>query len=102
MSKTVNRGWLKKQVALGKVEAKCDYRMTDDYKMDVANNFGTMTKFIPCILRADNGKRIDGKINFTDWDFKTKCGCAYWENETEKTIGLIIHSNLAYTLKITA
>ena len=46
--KTVNRGWLKRQVLAGKVEAICAYHMTDDYKRDAANNCGKTTEFIPC------------------------------------------------------
>lgn len=37
MGRTVNRGWFKKQVIAGNVEAVYFYNMTDDYKRDVAN-----------------------------------------------------------------
>jgi len=100
--KTVNRGWLKKQIEKGIVMARCDYHYTDDYAWDYANNCGKQETYIPCRMKGDHEKNTQGFICFSDWDLRTKTGGAYWENEAEKIIGLSIHSNLAYTLKITA
>ena len=97
MGKTVNRGWLKKQVLAGKVEAICAYNMTDDYKFDAANNCGRTTTFVPCRIR--NGSDfVEGVMNFYERDFSTKTGAA-WRNENG-TISLVVHSNRSYDMKI--
>ncbi len=103
--KTVNRGWLKKQVANGKMEALCNYSfdpMTDGIE------YGDK-QWRPARLQVreydENNKLvnddwIEGMSNFTEWDFKTKSGCAYQNNDG--TITLIIHSNESYELRIKA
>jgi len=44
-SKSVNRGWLLKQAAAGKLWLKCRMHLTDDYAWDNASNFGKMDEF---------------------------------------------------------
>lgn len=84
--KTINRGWLRKQIEKGNMEIKCLYYMTDDYKIDADRNFGKT-------------EWVDAKeFNLTERDFKTKSGCA-WQNE-EGIISLVIHSNRAYDIRI--
>ena len=100
--KTVNRGWLKKQIEKGIVLARCDYHYTDDYAWDYANNAGKQENYLPCRMKGDNEKNKDGFINFTPWELRTKTGGACWVNEEKKIISFSIHSNLGYTLKITA
>ena len=95
--KTVNRGWLKRQVLAGKVEAICAYHMTDDYKRDAANNFGKTTIFVPCRIRSGSDF-IEGVMNFYESDFSSKSGAA-WMNK-DGTISLSVHSNRAYDLRI--
>ena len=97
MGKTVNRGWLKKQVLAGNVEAICSYNMTDDYKRDAANNFGKTTTFVPCRIKS-GFEIIEGCMNFYESDFRSKCGAA-WMNENG-TICFMVHSNRSYDLRI--
>ena len=44
-SKSVNRGWLRKQAAAGKLWLKCSMHLTDDYAWDNASNFCKMDEF---------------------------------------------------------
>ena len=113
---TVNRGWLKKQIANGKVEAKCRYAMTDDYRFDNANEFGktdwmqarfyypvfgkvTLQNGIT-ITRCEKDDRKEGQANFSESDLKTKSGAAY--RNDDGTITLRIHSNEVWTLRVAA
>jgi len=114
-SKTINRGWLKKQVSLGKIEAKCNYHYTDDYRYDADVNF-QKTDWMPCRMqnrvyendpvtgfsRLINDDFKTGFINFEDWDFKTKSGGAWQTEDDQKNgvISFIIHSNLSYDLRV--
>lgn len=114
--KTVNRGWLKRQVEAGKVEAKCDYHFTDDYAWDNASGFGK-TDWLPARIQhptykevgepghersiTDNDDFIEGMMNFREWDFKAQSGAAYCR-DGETDIHFRIHSNLVYTLRIKA
>jgi len=102
MIKTVNRGWLKRQVEKGKMESLCNYSfdpMTDgieygDKKWRQARlqirQYDENDKLV-------NDDWIEGMANFTDWDFHTKSGCA-WQTE-DGLIHLIIHSNESHTLR---
>lgn len=112
--KTVNRGWLRKQIEQGKIEAKCDYHLTDDYKADDANNMGKTGWMVARIRKPVfetythlNGVVVDrcvhddfvaGQMNFMVHDFKTKRGSA-WE-EANGHIAFLVHSNASYTLRI--
>ena len=114
--KTIKRNWLKKQIELGKVEAKCNYHMTDDYAFDNAYGFGKTDWMKARISRptwkevelyngnkktiVDNHDFIDGQMNFKDYDFEGKPGRA-WGNENG-TITLYVHSNLSYELRMAA
>jgi hypothetical protein len=109
---TVNRVWLKRQVIAGLIEAKCNYHFTDDYAYDNASGFGKTT-WLPARVShptykdvgelgherniLDDHDFIEGFMNFTEWDFKTKSGAAWWDNETE--INFIIHSNHSFTMR---
>lgn len=42
---SVNRGWLRRQAAAGRLWIKCCFHMTDDYAFDNANNCGKMDSF---------------------------------------------------------
>lgn len=114
--KTIKRNWLKKQIELGKIEAKCNYHMTDDYAWDNANNFGK-TDWMKARLSnptykevtlyngnkttiRDNDDFIEGMMNFRSYDFTGKSGGAYTNERGE--IILRVHSNLSYTLRIVA
>jgi hypothetical protein len=85
--KTVNRGWLKRQVEKGNIEVKCCYSLTDDYGFDKSINFGKSDEW-------SNAK----EYKFTDWDYKTSSGSA-WYN-TDSTISFVVHSNLSYNMRI--
>lgn len=84
--KTVNRGWLKRQIEKGLVEIKCDMVLTDDYAFDVAYNY-----------QKDDWKKAEIK-NFHDQDFKYKSGRAYWN--ADGTISWIMLCNHYYTVRI--
>ena len=95
--KIVNRGWLKRQVEAGMVEAKCNYLLTDDYAGDKANNFAK-TDWMPARIRRNYNDFVLGQINLWGHDFKCKPGGAW--REDDGTITLIVHSNLSYSLRL--
>lgn len=109
---TVNRGWLKRQVAAGNLDAKCDYHLTDDYTYDNGNNGGRTTwrparMRQPVYERSEAGSRFDrlvdddfreGNINLTASDFTGKSGRAW--RQADGSIALVVHSNLCYTLRV--
>ena len=110
---TVRRDWLKKQVAAGRIEAKCDYHYTDDYLYDAASNFGKTDWMqarlcVPKFGSEIPGERercldhdfIEGQMNLRADDFTGNCGRAYWANKEQGLIHLRVHSNLSYTLRI--
>jgi hypothetical protein len=113
--KTINRGWLKRQVAAGKVEAKCNYRYSDDYAYDNASNFGrtewmkarirhpVFTEYVNeygfKLSRCTDHDFIEGQMNFHESDFEGKAGGAYQDDDG--TIHFYIHSNASYELRLT-
>lgn len=94
---TVNRGTIKKLIEAGVLVASCNYRLSDDYAFDNATNFGK-TDFIPARLKKDSKDWQEGFANFDDYDFKTKSGKA-WLNQDGKSITLKIHENESWDLK---
>lgn len=112
----LNRGWLKKEIAKGNIEAKCNYSYTDDYAFDNANDFGK-TNWQPVRIRHPrfesytypNGSTIDrcvdddrkeGYLNLNEGDFSGKSGGLYRTNDGE--IRFYVHSNLSYTVRVKA
>jgi len=100
VSKTINRGWLKKQIVKGNIEAKCNHRLTDDYAFDNATDFGT-TEWAPCKFvenkhQGDNRYEQDATLIDT-FDLTTKSGCAYQTDNGE--IKLIVYSGYSFTLR---
>ena len=113
MSKTIKRNWLMEQIELGKVEAKCDIKLTDDYAFDNATNFGE-TDWFPAYIRKpvfeeftlENGSVInrctdhdwrDNAIALMTHDFSGKSGYAIQNNDG--TYGLK-SAGTYYTLRI--
>ena len=100
VSKTVNRGWLKKQIAAGKMLIKCDYKMTDDYAFDAATNFGKTgwkpARYAPNKY-SQECKYAEDVIFVDDFDLKSKSGCAYQREGGE--IALIVYNGYSLTLK---
>jgi len=101
VTKTINRGWLKKQIIKGNVDAKCDSKLTDDYAFDNATGFGA-TEWAPCKFvenkhKGDNRYAQDVTL-IDDWDMKTKSGCAYQTDNG--LIHLIVYSGYSFTLRI--
>lgn len=94
--KKIRRDVLKRKIEKGLMEAKCDYSYTDDYIFDNATGFGK-TGWMDARVSKGRKDFVQGKMNFNDWDFSTKTGTA-WINE-DGTIDLIIHQNLSYTLR---
>ncbi len=114
MRKTVRRDWLKKQVEAGKVEAKCDMRLTDDYAFDSAYGFGK-TDWMPAriskpvfemvknyvgneIDHCVDSDRLDGYVNFRDHHFEGISG--YAKRNEDGTIYLHSGGSESYTLRI--
>ena len=112
--KTIKRNWLKKQIAIGNCEAKCNGRYTDDYQFDNAENFGK-TDWLPAristpvfqefVNRVGNVENrcvaddfVEGMMNFRDYDFEGKSGRAY-QHEESGIITLRIHSNESYSIR---
>jgi hypothetical protein len=114
--KTIKRNWLMKQIELGKMEVKCEMSLTDDYRFDVANEFG-VSDWMPARIRhprfekrelyngnvvdmcADDDRK-DGFANMGEYEFTGKSGHAYWIDDEK--IRLSVHSNLWYTLRVKA
>lgn len=102
--RTINRGWLKRQVAKGLVEARCEGHYTDDYAWDAANNFGRTEEFLPAEIeerRVPGGPvvaRKEGVLFFDPEDFSCDTGRCYAEDDGK--IRFYIHSNLSYVLRI--
>lgn len=116
--KTVNRGWLKRQIQAGNVRAKCDFHYTDDYAWDDAVNF-QRTDWMPAYfnppqvweeITLPNGNKShrctnnhernpQGYISFNDHDLDSTSGRAHWD-EDGKTIKLSVHSNLSFSLQL--
>ena len=89
---TVNRGWLKRQVAAGKMEA------ANDHSYDEMTGQKDGGDWFPAVLKAQGEPSKPGQISFTDWEFRTKSGTAY--RNSDGTITLIIHSNQSYKLRV--
>ncbi|XAI95982.1 hypothetical protein [Microcystis phage Mwe-JY26] len=69
---TVNRGWLRRRIEAGEVEAKCDGKYTDDYAWDAATDFGK-TDWLPARVRPEGELWSDapgGFITFDPSDFR--------------------------------
>lgn len=109
MTKKTNRRWIMKQVAKGNIEAKCNFRHTDDYAYDNAVNFGK-TEWMPARLNperiyGDHGclnsdeQHKDGFMSFDASDFRWKSGGAYWNDDG--TIALY-GAGEHYTLRLIA
>jgi len=112
-SKTIRRDTLMKMIDAGKIEAKCDISLTDDYAFDNANGFGKTGWLKARISRPtfktitlqngferdvlDDSDFIEGMMNFKTHDFTGNCGKAYRQNDG--TIFFYCHSNLSYTLR---
>lgn len=112
--KTMRRDVLKKQIEAGKFEAMCEMDLTDDYQFDNAYNF-RKTTWMPArvshpeyqeftlenksvITRCVNDDRMEGFLNFQDYDFTGKCGYACVNDDG--TITLKVTSNNWYKLRM--
>lgn len=105
MNKTINRGWIKRQIEQGKMEATNSYRFEP---MDDSLEYGN-GKWLPArvqqaiINEKDITKGYDwigGYYNFHPHDFKSKSGHCY-ESDSEKGIyHLIVHSNHCDLLRV--
>lgn len=83
--KTINRGWLKRQVLQGKVEAMRKFRYTDDYAYDAQTNYGK-TEWIPARISTNWEDRKDGYMNFDEYDFRAKGSSAWLEENGNITL----------------
>ena len=89
---TVNRGWLKRQVEAGRVEA----RILNDYR-SYADSL-SKTDWMPARIKRGYNNSIPGQMNLWEHDFKTRVGRAL--KEDDGTITLIVHGNLSYSLRL--
>jgi hypothetical protein len=76
------------------MEAKLDYSIEHDGSGS-NDTFGG--KWMPARLSSGYGDFIEGQANFRSHDFTSKSGHAY--RGPDGTINLIVHSNLAWTLR---
>lgn len=101
VTKTVNRGWLKKQIEKGNVEAKCNHRMTDDYAFDNATGFGA-TEWAPAryITNKHQGEeQYDKSITLIDdFNLRSNSGCAYQTDDG--ILHLVVYSGYSFDLRI--
>lgn len=86
-SNTVNRGWLKKQIAAGNIEIKTDMILTDDYAFDAAYE------------NQKSGWKKADISNYSDDDFTYKSGRAYWNAERTE-ISWTMLANHYYTCRL--
>lgn len=125
-TRTVNRGWLKRQALKGKLWLKCAYHYTDDYKGDAANNFGEMDDFAQVAIWPEFPKpegyeampydrqsslysewrwkvrnENEGKILLDESDFAGRgSGHAYSSEQSKNKGRFAIHSNLSYYYEV--
>lgn len=101
VTKTINRGWLKKQIVKGNVSAKCNHKMTDDYAFDAATGFGATdwmpARYVANKYQGDN-KFVQDATLIDDDDLK---GNGAYQTE-DGLIRLIVYSGHSYTLRINA
>lgn len=90
--KTVNRGWLKRQVAAGKVEVLClrDF-MTPGYTRD--------NEWSPAFIKGHMQETRDGQVGFDTMDFRFSSGRAYWDGKGQ--ICFNVMRGLGYLCRIT-
>jgi hypothetical protein len=99
VTKTINRGWLKKQIAKGNIEAKCNHRLTDDYAFDAATGFGK-SEWAPARYVANKhqcDEQYDKGITLID-DFDFRGKMAYQTDDG--LIHLIVYSGYSFDLRI--
>lgn len=96
---TIRRKTILNYIKAGRVAGKCEYRLTDDYAWDNADNFGK-TNWMLCRLKQDVKDFQHGFINFDESDFSSRFKTGGASLNKDGTIRFSIHSNLCYTLKI--
>lgn len=96
---TVNRRGLLGRAKRGELIGKCDFKFTDDYAFDNDTNFGK-TGWLPVRIRKNHEDFEQGYLNLDEHCFKSKTGAAWYEDEHFTTVGLCVHVNLYYTLRI--
>jgi hypothetical protein len=111
---TIRRDWLKRQVEAGLMECRCDHHLTDDYRNDLADNFGETDwklarirkpKFEPRMMPGGFERDVcveddfvTGSMNLMDHHFTGNCGNVS-ANSKAGPFTLHVHSNLCYTLR---
>jgi hypothetical protein len=61
-TKSVNRGYLKKMAAAGRLYVRCKYHYTDDYAYDAAVNYGSSDQFTQVYLEPEYNCPLDAEI----------------------------------------
>jgi hypothetical protein len=93
---TFNRGQLKRLAAAGRLEIVESYNFDD---MHGVSRTGSETIIPVMYPKPDDWRdRKEGTCYLSDWEFKTKSGCA-WRNPNG-TITLVIHSNHNLTFRV--
>ena len=102
---TANRGVLLRAAKAGRLWARCNFHLTDDYRGDMAGGFGKADLFYRVWVPSEGqkyGDRPEGTIPAGEWDFRTKSGHA-GVSESElfgKVYSWSVHSNLNYSAVI--
>jgi hypothetical protein len=66
---TVNRGWLRRRIEAGEMEARCDYWHTDDYLRDAENDNGKTGWLTPRVHTPGAPHYVEGYITFWPSEF---------------------------------
>jgi hypothetical protein len=91
---TVNRGWLKRMAAKGRLEMVASYHFDD--MMGESRSRDRLPVVYP--RPVDWHDRREGTVYLSDFEFTTKSGRA-WRNE-DGTVTLVVHSNSDYTFRV--
>lgn len=116
-NKKIQKRTLVKLIREGKVEAKCSYNYTDDYRNDAASNFGK-TDWMPVCILEDNEFTVhtnnqgnehkkyehkSGFINFFSYYLESGSGTKLFycqDRNGNEELNLRIHSNKNFELRI--
>jgi hypothetical protein len=100
ITKTFNRGKLRRLVEAGKVTLAGSYHFDDMYGESRDSGQGLPVAIVPEHEPGEWRWRKEGICYLFPSDFTTKSGCC-WLNDNG-TVTLIVHSNSNYTFRIAA
>ena len=108
-TRTVRRDMLLRRLKAGRLVAKCNYSLTDDYAFDDAYGFGktgwlkaNLKTWVVDDAETERGHytHVEGEMNLHESDFEGPCGGAYRGGDDPNRVRLSVHSNLSYDVYI--